>query len=80
VSASPAAPPPASGAIVIVHRVTHPPSPPSSAKTAERLAADAVHTGDIRRAVALYRELAEANPEIAVFEDAARILSARIPP
>ena len=60
---------------VVVYRVVHPAS--SSKKTAERIAADALHAGDLNRAVSIYGELAAAHPEDEVFADTARILDQR---
>lgn len=57
---------------VVVHPVKHPPK--RLGKSAERVAADALHAGDRQKAAALYRELAAVQPENAAFVALARAL------
>lgn len=59
---------------LVIHGAVHPPAPRGSGKTPERLAADAVHAGDHRRAAALYAELAARYPENPAFAAAAETL------
>jgi hypothetical protein len=60
---------------LVFHPAFHPPSAKGNQKTAERQAADAVHTGDRRRALAIYTELAQRYPENPAFAAAAIALS-----
>lgn len=57
---------------VVVHPVKHPPK--RLGKSAERVAADTLHAGDRQKAAALYRDLAQAQPENAAFASIARAL------
>lgn len=58
---------------VIVHPVVHPPRR-KLGKTEERLAADAFHAGDRRKAAALYAGLAAESPENEAFATIASLL------
>jgi hypothetical protein len=60
---------------VVVHRVLHPAPSSSVGTTMERQAVDALHSGDLRRATELYRQLAAANPDNAALVETARLLS-----
>ncbi|MBS2015298.1 MAG: hypothetical protein JST00_20595 [Deltaproteobacteria bacterium] len=72
--AAPAAPPPKAAATgVVVHPVVHPPRR-KLGKTEERLAADAFHAGDRKKAAALYAELAAESPENEAFAAIAALL------
>lgn len=62
---------------LVIRPVVHPVAPKSSGKTLERLAADAFHAGDRKRAAALYSELAARTPENPSFAKAAAMLDRR---
>lgn len=53
------------------------PAPASTAKTPQREAADAVAAGAYDKAAKLYEELAKANPGVAAYAEAARIMRAK---
>lgn len=59
---------------VVVHPVVHPAASSSAGKTAERIAVDALHSGDVARAAQVYAELAAANPDNPALVEAARQL------
>lgn len=71
-SAQPPAPPVDK---VVVHPVVHPAPSSSVGKTQERVAVDALHSGDVRRAADLYAELAAANPQNPALVEMARQLA-----
>lgn len=75
VSAAPVASAAAHVDSVVVYPVRHLPAP-RSGKSLERLAADAFHAGDHRRAAALYRDLASRQPDNVAFATAADMLEA----
>lgn len=64
---------------VVVYPVVHPASSSSVGKTEERVAIDALLSGDPHRAAALYGELAKTNPDNAAIVDAARLLGGGTP-
>lgn len=71
--------PPSPAERVVVYPVVHPASSSSVGKTEERVAIDALLSGDPHRAAALYGELAKTNPDNAAIVDAARLLGGGTP-
>jgi hypothetical protein len=74
-------PPPPTAPVTVVATAPAPPPIASLApgqKTIERQAVDAMAAGDFPRAVALYTQLAQANPKNLAYAEAARILRSRL--
>lgn len=71
--------PPSPAERVVVYPVVHPASSSSVGRTEERVAIDALLSGDPHRAAALYGELAKTNPDNAAIVDAARLLGGGTP-
>jgi hypothetical protein len=51
---------------------------PKGGPTLQREAADAVLAGDLKHALSLYRRLAEADPRASVYQEAVRVIEARV--